>query len=683
MTRGGREKETVIQRLLKRIKRLFVLFLSLFFVATSSLILLVMYLNSQPLPSAEVNQTTFIYSADGQVLESLYSGENRVYIPLSEVPQSLIEATIAIEDRKFFNHLGIDPIRIGGAIIQDIKYLAKVQGASTITQQLAKNLYLTLDKTWDRKIKEAFLAIQLELQYSKNQILEMYLNEIYFGHSAYGVQVAAQTFFNKDVADLNLAESSMLAGIPNGPAYFSPFIDFTNAKKRQKKVLEAMVAENYLTQAEADQAYATELALRSTEEKIIVDKAPYFTDYIISQLQNELNLPTELIYSGGLKVYTTLDTKMQAEAEKTIAAYLPTDRPLQAALVSIDPKTGYLKTMVGGRDYSTSQFNRVFATRQPGSSFKPFLYLAALEEGFTPLTTFVSEPTVFAFGNGQSYQPTNYGDRYPNKEIDLRYALAHSDNIYAVKTHMEIGMDKLVEMSKNLGIKSELLPYPSLALGSQEVSPLEMASAYSTIANQGKYLEPTAILKVEDQEGNILYEKQEYTESQVVSPATAFILTYLMEGVFEPGGTGFYIADRLKRPIAGKTGTTDYDSWLVGFTPHLVTALWNGFDLNTPLSSADTIVTKEIWAEYMEAVHQDIPPQLFIIPDGVVNLYIDADSGKLATEECTNIRLEFFAEGSEPTEYCDLHQNETPLEAGLEVPPPTSIWSKFKFWWSN
>lgn len=674
-----------LYRIFKRLKKIMTYFLFAFFFLSSSALFLILYLQSQPLPKITIEQTTFIYSMDLEVLDDLHSGESRVYVPLSKIPESLIQATISIEDRKFYKHFGFDFIRIGGALVQDMKHLSKVQGASTITQQLAKNLYLSNDKTWKRKIREALLAIQLELQYSKDQILEMYLNQIYFGHSANGVQLAAKTFFDKDVSELNLAESALLAGVPKGPKYYSPFLDLENSKKRQKLILQTMVSEGYITQEEADQAYAQELVFKSSEQKVYATKAPYFRDYIISLLKNKYGIDEKQLYQGGLKIYTTLDSTMQQYAEEMLSTHLPKDRPLQAALVTIDPTTGFIKAMVGGRDYSESQFNRVFANRQPGSSFKPVLYLAALENGYTPVTKYKSEPTVFTFGQNQTYQPSNFGNRYPNKEIDLRYALAHSDNIFAVKTHQDLGMETLVEMSKKLGIEKDLKPYPSLALGSQEVSPFDMAKVYATIANQGGKIEPEAILKIEDQNGTVLYEKKQIEEVQVASPQAAFVLTYLMEGVFEPGGTGYYIADRLKRPIAGKTGTTDYDAWLIGYTPQLVTSLWLGYDQNQTLMDGDSLIAKEVWADYMEKVHQSIAPQLFIVPDGVVSLYIDADTGKIATQGCPNARLEFFIEGTEPTEYCASssgeENSEQPLEQEQQDNP--SLWNRFKYWWQE
>jgi len=673
-------------RVLRKIKKTIIFFLALFFIISSISLFFIFYLQAQPLPKTTIEQTTFIYSQDGEVLDDLHSGIKREYVSLEKVPKDLINATIAIEDRKFYSHFGFDLVRIGGAVVQDLKHMSKVQGASTITQQLARNLYLSLEKTWTRKFKEAMLAAQLELQFSKNEILEMYLNEIYYGHSANGIQLAAKTYFNKEVSELNLAESAMLAGLPKGPKYYSPFLDMYGAKNRQKQVLNAMVRENYITDEEAKKASNTELIFKNPNETIYPTKAPYFRDYIISELKNSFGFDENLIYQGGLKIYTTLDSTMQAYAEETITQHLPKDRELQTALISIEPSTGFIKTMVGGRDYEKSQYNRTLAYRQPGSSFKPILYLAAIEQGFTPIKRYKSEPTVFTFGQGQTYQPSNFGNQYPNREVDLRYALTHSDNIYAVKTHMELGEIQLVEMSKKIGIETDLKAYPSLALGGQDVTPFEMARAYATIANQGKKITPSAILKIEDKDGNILFEKKEIEEVQVVKPTSAFILTYLMEGVFEPGGTGYYVADRLKRPIAGKTGTTDFDAWLIGYSPQIVTALWTGYDDHQALVDGDSFITKEIWADYMEKAHQKLAPQLFVVPEGIVSLYIDPQSGKIADDQCPSPRLEAFVQGTEPTEYCDIHQGEAlkqPSENQSGMQDDSSFWSRVKYWWND
>ncbi len=678
-------EDMMLFKVLKGIKKLTVILFVLTFIFSSSTLVLILYLQAQPLPKTTITQTSFIYSNNGEVIDDLHDGESREYVSLNIVPEHLVNATIAIEDRKFYQHMGIDIIRIGGAAIQNLKYQAKVQGASTITQQLARGLYLSLEKTWERKIKEAIFALQIELQYSKDDILEMYLNQTYYGHGAYGVQLAAKTFYDKDIAELSLAEASMLAGVPKGPTYYSPLVDFEKAKARQWQVLLAMTEEGYITQSEAKQAYEEKLVFKSREKKIYTANAPYFKDYIISELRSVYGLSEEQIYQGGLKIYTTLDLEIQKAAEETLLKHLPKDRQLQAALVSIEPNTGFIKAMVGGRDYTESQFNRVIhAKRQPGSSFKPIIYLAALEKGIDPLTLFKSEPTAFVFGN-QTYQPSNFGDRYANREIDMRYAITHSDNIYATHLIQEITPEAGVEMAKRLGITSELQPYPSLALGTMEVTPLEMTTAYTTIANSGKKVEPTSILKIEDGYGNILYEKKEIEQVEEATPAATFVLTYLMEGVFEPGGTGQSVANVLKRPVAGKTGTTDTDSWLIGFTPQLVTTVWNGYDKGTLINDLDALVTKDIWAEYMEMAHKGLAPQLFAVPEtGVTSAYVCSDTHLLANTSCPTPRLEAFVDGTAPTEFCTDHipNEETPIDNANQLQNNPSLWNRFKNWWN-
>ncbi|WP_339060844.1 penicillin-binding protein 1A [Tepidibacillus marianensis] len=692
MSRYDELEDFVLYRFLRAIKRLTLFLFSLLIIGGIVMGAFFFYLQSKPLPKAEIKQTSLIFSADGKVIDSIDTGEKRIYVPLAKIPTDLIHATLAIEDRKFYNHFGFDLVRIGGAVVADIKHAAKVQGASTITQQLAKNLYLSHEKTWKRKVEEAVLTSQLELKYSKDQILEMYLNQIFYGGSAYGVQLAATTYFNKNISDLNLAESSMLAGIPKGPTYYSPFKNMDKAKSRQKQVLQAMVNEGYISQQQSDDAYQEQLVFANPNDNLFISKAPYFTQYIQNELTSQYGITEQELHSGGLKIYTTLDLSMQESAEKLIQGKFPKDRPLQAALISIDPSTGFIKTMVGGRDYHESQYNRAFAKRQAGSSFKPFVYLAALESGVTPLTEQKSEATVFLQDNGKEYTVKNFDNKYAHQDVDLRYAITRSDNIYAVKTHIDIGMDKTVEMAKKLGITSKIDPVPSLALGSYPVTPLEMTNAYATIANQGKKIAPTAIMKIEDGEGNILYEKKDIEETQVIPASEAFVMTYLMEGVFEPGGTASSVANLIKRPIAGKTGTSnDYrDLWLIGYTPQLVTTFWTGYDNDEELKkyqnyrTEESHLTKEIWAEYMEKAHQSLSPQLFSVPEGVVSLYVDPQTGKIANDHCPNPRLEVFVKGTEPKENCDIHKGNQLIDPNkMKESDQRTIWNRMKNWWNE
>ncbi|MBO8172066.1 MAG: PBP1A family penicillin-binding protein [Bacillaceae bacterium] len=679
-------RETGLIRWWKWFKRLTATFFVLTALVIVFLAAFLLYLRSQPLPVAEVMETTTIYDADQQVIDTLYKGENRIYVPLDNIPEELIQATIAIEDRRFYSHFGFDFRRIARAVYVDLKHMDLVQGASTITQQLARNLYLTLEKTWERKVKEALLTVQLEMHYSKDQILEKYLNEIYYGHAAYGAQAAAKTYFDKDVSELNLAEASLLAGIPKGPKYYSPFLNFDAAKQRQKIVLEAMVREGYITESDMTAALNQPIELKPAREAEPEVTAPYFRDYIIYLAEEKYGIDRDLITHGGLKIYTTLDADMQKKAEEVVDKYLPDNRNLQAALIAVDPRTGHIKAMVGGRDYQESQYNRVFARRQPGSSFKPFLYLAAVENGFSPLTEMKSEPTVFTYGpnDEKTYVPHNFGNQYPHDFITLSEAIARSDNIYAVKTHMFLGEEKLLETARRLGIQSEMQPVPSLALGTFSVSPYEMARAYTTLANLGEKVEPVAITKIVDRRGNVLAE-EESVFSRVAEKAPVFVLNQMMQGIFEPGGTGHRVRHLLERPAAAKTGTTDYDAWMSGFTPHLVATVWVGYDEGKKLNPVeDATLAAPIWAEFMEQALTETPPALFSVPDGVSAVYVDPESGKLATEDCPKPKLMYFISGTEPSAYCDIHlpQSDPQKEEPTTSPDnPGSFWDRMKDWW--
>lgn len=675
-------REAPLLRYLRWAKKFIKLFILSLLCCSFAALLLILYLRSQPLPAASINQTTTIYASNGEVLDTLHRGQNRFVVPLKDISPFLVQATIAIEDRSFHKHYGIDWLRLARAAYVDVIHMEKRQGASTITQQLARNLYLSMDKTWERKIKEALLAIQLELNYSKDEILEMYMNQIYYGHSAYGAQAAAQTYFGKDAKDLTLAESALLAGIPKGPSYYSPYVDFDKAKSRQQVILQAMVRSGYITPEQAEQAYAEPIKLKERNTEAAAEQAPYFRDYIANLVKNKYGIDEETFIHGGLKIHTTLDPVMQKKAEDIIDKVLPKDKPdLQVALVAMDPATGHIKAMVGGRDYTKSQYNRALSMRQPGSAFKPILYLAALQNGFTPLTQMKSEPTVFTYDNGKTYIPKNFGERYAHAYINMREAIKTSDNIYAVKTIDHLTPQKVVDQARELGITSKLQAVPSLALGTSLVSPLELNTAYVTIANKGERVKPIAITRIEDSQGNVLVEEKP-EKTRVADPVASALLINLMQSVFEPGGTGHRVAGELNRPVAGKTGSTDYDAWLSGFTPQLVTTVWVGYDKNQKVDDVtEGYLSKKIWAQFMESALKDQPPALFDMPAGVVSVYIDPASGKLATEHCPNPQLFYFAKGTEPQEYCTDHlpNHETPTP----LPPPDtpSFWQRMGSWW--
>jgi penicillin-binding protein 2D len=666
-----------------RFRRSLSFLFSTFLLCSAVMIVGLLYMRSQALPVSKMASASELYDVNGQLIEAYGSSHNRSVVPLSDISPRLVEATLAIEDRKFYDHYGFDVKGIARAAVVNLQHMAKVQGAGTITQQLARNLYLNHERTWSRKLKETYYAVQMELQMTKDEILEQYLNQIYYGHSTYGIQAASQLFFGKSAADLTLAESAMLAGIPKGPRYYSPYYDAKNAKERQGTVLQTMVETGYITQRQADQASKEKLTILPLEQKKQV-AAPYFSDYIRSVAIEQLGIPEEQFEEGGLRIHTSLDLNAQKIAEEVITTQLAKYPELQTALVAIDPRNGYIKAMVGGRSYKDNQFNRaVSGSRQPGSSFKPIVYLTALKEKqFTPLTRYKSEPTTFTYDKGrQKYTPNNFGNTYFDW-IDMRNAIAKSDNIFAVHTILEVGPERVIEMAKAMGIQSPMKPVPSLALGTFPVSPLEMASAYSILANQGVRNEPTAVVRIEDSRGRVLYEAAPQ-QTTVIEPSYTYVLSQMMESVFDQGGTGSRVSSTLKRPVAGKTGSTDTDAWLVGFTPELSTAVWVGYDKDRNINTLESHLAAPIFAEFTEKTLDSVPPKLFPVPEGVVSVYVDPSTGKLANDGCPNSRMEAFVAGTEPKEYCSEQPvKQDPAQDG-KPKPSKGWWEDLKRWWNE
>ncbi|HHY73805.1 MAG TPA: penicillin-binding protein [Bacillus bacterium] len=697
--RGEIELELITEENLEKTRKwlraIFVIGIILLILLLILIISLVSYGYMKGPPPLSVPQTTIYYASDGKTIigEGVHNGENRYWIPLNEVSQEVIDATISIEDRKFYNHYGFDIHRIFGAIFADLKAMAKVQGASTITQQYAKNLFLEHEKTWKRKFEEVLYTIRLETNYSKDEILEGYLNTIYYGHGAYGIEAAANYFFNKHANELSLSEATMLAGIPKGPSYYSPFVDEKRAKTRQKIVLQSMVNNDTITEAQLINAFEAPLQFKNDHELTHKELAPYFQDAVKLALKNVVQLDERTIELGGLRVYTTLDPDAQEKAETHINTIINPESEIQVALLSMEPQTGKVRALVGGRDYSKSPFNRVTqAERMPGSTFKPFLYYAALAHGYTPSTTMRSEPMSFPYDEGRSvYRPDNYNNYYANDFITMAQAIALSDNIYAVKTHMFLGVDKLVETAKTLGITSKLDAVPSLALGTSTVKMIDMVKAYGTIANGGANVAPIFIEKVANYNGEVIYE-YEQTKEQILDPALAFVTAHLMTGMFDKklnaytSVTGQSIANQLTRLYAGKSGTTTTDSWMIGFTPQLVTGVWIGYDRDKTIDIvAERAYAKRIWAKYMEDVLKDKPFVTFKPPKGVIPAYVDPANGYLATSNCKNARLSYYVEGTEPTEYCSVHlpngDGELDRNYRKEEQPKKGWFDKLFKWW--
>ncbi|WP_410984796.1 transglycosylase domain-containing protein [Bacillus cereus] len=675
---------------LKKYKRLFftALFSCVLFFVFSFFIIIIVAKIMGPPPIA-VPQTSTFYANDDTVMGQSNGMQKRYNVSLDQISPYVREATLSIEDQRFYNHHGFDMKRIAGAIVADIKAMAKVQGASTITQQYARNLYLDHDKTWKRKALEALYTIRLEVNYNKNHILEGYLNTIYYGHGAYGIEAASRLYFNKSASDLTLAEASMLAGIPKGPSIYSPYVKEERAKTRQSIILGEMVEQGYITKNQANSAKQEKLAFASLETKKVTEIAPYFQDAVQSSLLHDIGLDEQTLQRGGLRIYTTLDPKLQTIAEQAVKDTIPETTSIQTALVSMNPKTGEVAALVGGKDYKESQFNRAIqAARQPGSTFKPFLYYAALEKGFTPATRLKSEYTVFTLGDGVSkYKPKNYKDYYADDFVTMAQALAVSDNVYAVKTHLFLGEDSLAKTAKQFGIKSALKDVPSLALGTSPVKPIEMVGAYSMFANGGKQVKPTFIRRVVDNEGNILYDAH-LESKQILDKNNTFVMEEMMTGMFNDklsgyaSVTGHTLLPKLSRTYAGKSGSTETDSWMIGFTPQIVTGVWVGYDRPKSISNpAEQGYAKKIWAIAMEKGLEGQPKKDFKRPSDVVAVNINPENGKIATKGCPVSVKMYFTKGTEPTEYCIDHvDDKEEFEKASKEKKKESWWKRYFPW---
>ncbi|MFD1675854.1 transglycosylase domain-containing protein [Alicyclobacillus fodiniaquatilis] len=640
--------------------------------------LMLVLLRVLPLPDQSLINPTEIDSDNGYRLADWTSsgGTAEQAVPLSRIPTALIDATLAVEDKDFYHDHAIDLKSTARAMLMNIKHGSVVQGGSTITQQLAKNLYLSQDRTYSRKVCEALIALQLELHKSKNWILDRYLNVVYYGHGAYGVDAAAQLYFNKSVDDLNTAECTMLAGLPKGPSIYSPLTNMKLAKERQHVVLHRMVQAGYMTQAAADKTYATPIHLATFHTPTV--QAPYFTKVAMNEVKDTYHVTDDELDAGNVRVHTTLDPLLEQAAERALATTLPKNSQIEAALVAMDPKTGAIKAMVGGRDFKTSPFNRALAPRQPGSTFKAVLYAAALEHGWTPANQVDSKLTTFVYGpSGQSqYTVHDYGDFYADRPLTLREALARSDNVYAVHTNLAIGPQYVVDMARRMGIDSPLKPYPSLALGVFPVSPVEMAAAYATLANGGYRVSPHTVKEIETPVGK---DDAQQSASRVISPQLAYQMTDLLTSVMQRNGTGYSVHGYLHNITAAKTGTTDTDAWMVGYTPNLVCAVWVGYDTNRPLTVTEAHLASPIWAKFMGTAQNHMPYDWFKPVDGLTKVTLDPLTGKLATPQCRNTEVDYFIPGTEPVEPCSLHGAKAQTQPN---PPQHKLFGWLHKWFS-
>ena len=622
-------------------------------------------------PEIITDRNTIYYDTNGVIIGEDKGLEKRYWVDLADISPHIIEATIAIEDQNFFEHPGFDLKRIMRAAISNIMSFSLKEGASTLTQQYARNLFLTHEKTWARKLSEAFYTVRLEMYYTKEEILEGYLNTIYFGHGAYGIEAASRYFFNKSADEVSLAEAAMLVGIPKGPTYYSPLNDLEKANNRQQIILEQLLEQQIIAKTDYFNATHEPLTYVAERDDQTQNIAPYFQDIVAKEAAEILQLDEMSVKSRGYQVYTTLNTHFQQHLENAIHKNMKGNSELQAGAIVLDPHTGAVQALVGGRSYEKSPFNRaVSAKRMAGSVFKPFLYYAALEHNYTASTKLMSKPTIFTLQNNETYQPSNFNHYYAEAPITLAQALALSDNVYAVKTNLFLGAETLVDTAKRFGITGDLPAVPSLALGTASVSVDEMVTGYGMLANGGRQIERHTVEKIVDQYGRTVFERKKEAGQQIFDPVYTFILTDLMTGMFDRtldgymAVTGSTIADQLTHLYAGKSGTTHSDSWMIGYSPSLVTGIWTGYDDNRKLtSSVETAYAKNIWADFMETAHEGNDPQSFSIPPGVVRVSVDPATGQIATPYCPVSRPMFFKKGTEPTTHCMTH---FPIDDGMK-----------------
>ena len=631
-------------------------------------------------------QELFSFELEPELISGLYDRiwEERRLVNLAEVPPLLVRAILSIEDERFYRHRGIDPIAILRASWANLRSGGVVQGGSTLTQQLMKNFFLGAERSLRRKIKEAIMALIAERKYSKEEILENYLNEIYLGQKGaqgiFGVWEAAQFYFTKDLEQLTVGETALMAGLIRAPNRYSPYRSVEAARQRRNVVLGKMLDDKLISRRQYDVALKEVIPRRDLIK--VTNDAPYYVDFLKRELAE--NYALEVLTAEGLRIFTSLDLQLQKMAEKSLAdglkrleetyAYLRKRGEgdhLEGAIVVIKPQTGEIKAMVGGRDYQKSQFNRIFQSRrQPGSVFKPFVYLAALMYGsegkrFTPVS--LVEDSAFTWSyEGQEWQPANYRDEYFGT-VTFQTALERSLNSATARVAREVGIRRVRDIAYRLGIQSPLPAFPSVALGAAEVTPLEVGMAFSTLANGGVRTQPLAVKQIIDQESRVL-EKRDIQVEKVLTPQLAFMMNFMMKGVLDRGSGRSARQLGFNRPAAGKTGTTNdtKDAWFVGYTPELLAVVWVGFDNGSKLGLSGAQAAVPIWTDFMKKATAGAPVTDFAPPPGIKMMDVDPLSGFRATPNCPTVIQEAFLEGEEPTAYCPLHP--APLAGFFSAP---------------
>ncbi len=608
-------------------------------------------------PKLQINNANNIVLYDSNNKVFFEGSQSKKWTSIENISKDLINSTIYTEDKNFYKHFGFDIFRILKASYINITKGSTVQGASTISQQYAKNLFLDFDKTWKRKWDEAWYTIRIESDYSKDEILEGYLNTINYGHGQYGIGNASKYYFDKSPSELNLAEASMLTGIPKSPSYYSPLINFDLAKKRQLSVLNALKNNGIISEDELNKAYSEELVFAINKEDNDINSLMYYQDAVLKELESIDSIPKSYDQINELKIYTNLDVDVQKQLEKTVKETMPEESELQTSVVMMNPNTGGVVALMGGRDYLKSSYNRAISSkRQVGSTMKPYLYYAALENGFTSSSTFTSEKTTFNFINQDSYNPKNYNDVYGNKPITMATAIAYSENIYAVKTHLFLGSEALINVARRVGISSKLEDIPSLPLGTNEISILEMAAGYSAFANEGYKVEPHFIKKVVDSDGNILYENKSQKEL-VLNSSLTFILNNMLTATYDSDyidynyPTAISLSSKLTHKFALKSGTTSTDNWNIGFNKDIVCAVWVGYDNNKSLSTSEYKYAQNIWYQSVENYEKGKTDKetWYETPKNVSVVLVDPISGKPVDESSARKKFMYFIKGTEPS----------------------------------
>jgi len=610
------------------------------------------YLKMMPAPDVVINTMVTFYDINGEPFLEEMIPNRRSFATLEEISPYVIDGFIATEDRNFWEHNGFYYPSILRSLLANLRAGGQVQGGSTITQQYARNLMVDFERTVNRKLREAAYTIRLEEAYEKELILEGYLNTINFGHGIYGIADAANFYFGIDASELSLAQASILVGIPKGPSIYSPISNYDNARQRQQVVLAAMVETKKISEADQEMALASELTFIG-RRPVDVGINYYFVDAVLREM--EALLDEELSNYDNLRVFTTLDPQIQLAVNSAVALHIDDDSDLQSVVIVMEPETGNVLALSGGSDYGTSQFNRaLFSERQVGSLMKPLLYMAALEYGFNPSTTFISRPTTFIYNDGaNSYTPGNYLNLYAFEEISMANALAVSDNIFAVKTHDFLGLDVLPTVAKRFGISASIDEIPSSALGVSNINMMEITEAYTILANEGREAPHRFVIQIKDEQDVLVDNRRVNVDNdQIFSVTDTFILNEMMTGMFNLANnnhmavTGLSVLPNLTRRYAGKTGSTDTDSWMIGYTPDLVTTVWIGYDDNVKLSD-DATIAKLIWADVMEDALQD-KNNWFREPGDVVAVTVDARTGAPVSQTSAQRISLYFQKGNEP-----------------------------------